>query len=1052
MTTSRPSGSEPASGSFDLLHPGVQRWIWQRQWRALHDAQESAIPVILAREEDVLISAATASGKTEAAFLPICSALADGQAATGFGAVYIGPLKALINDQFGRLEELCGQLQIPVHRWHGDVDASRKARLVRQPSGILLITPESLEALFVNRGTRIASLFRGVRHIVIDELHSFIGSERGAQLQSLLHRLELAVRHPIPRIGLSATLGDMGTAAEFLRPGGGGNVRLISSSSDAQELRLQIKGYLDDEPRRSREQAPEGERAEDVIGGGRLAIADHLFTALRGSNNLVFANARQNVELFTDLLVRRSERAGVPNEFVPHHGSLSKEIREDTEARLKESSLPVTAICTSTLEMGIDIGSIVSVAQIGAPPGVAALRQRLGRAGRRGGPATLRMYVAEPEITSQSAPQEELRTQLVQIIAIVNLLLDRWYEPPETGGLHLSTLVQQILSMISQHGGVTPHDAYQTLCAHGPFRHVDPRLFKTLLRDLGEADLLRQERDGLLLHGQEGERIVNHYTFFAAFASPEEYRLVTGGRTLGSLPITYPLVEGDLMIFAGRRWKIIAVDQRSKVIELAAAGGGNAPPFWGAPADVHDRVRAEMRLVYETEKTPVYLDAGAQRLLTEGRNAYRRLSLAETPIVGWGNDTLLIPLRGDTIMSTLALALHQRGISVGHQGAVLTLSDTSPQHAIDVLADLADGPAPEAEELAVLVPDKTIEKYDDVLSEELRTTAYAARKLDVATTWAALPDLVAVAQRAAPAHRSVPAPAARIRHEIGSIPYAVIDVETTGLDPLRDRIVEIAVLRLGADGAVERSYKTVLHNDSGPGPTHIHGLTAGDLAGAPAFSDVAGDLAELIDGTVLVAHNAQFDSAMLTNEFARTGAAPDDLLTLCTLDLARRFGPGQRSLALADCAAEEGIPPGRAHTASDDAQVTVQLLLRYLDRARQAGHRWLDEIGAVGGLPTKRWAPWAPSRRHRGRTHVPAEPLRRRLPIPVLGSRQETVYADHVARAALTPDTFARQIPLLRDTASKLELSSGDLARIHRHLAEAWRGLPGEQSLLHGLD
>jgi ATP-dependent Lhr-like helicase len=662
------------------------------------------------------------------------------------------------------------------------------------------------------------------------------------------------------------------------------------------------------------------------------------------------------------------------------------------------------------------------------------------------------MYVAEPETTSKSSPQEELRTQLVQIIAVVNLLLGRWYEPPETGGLHLSTLVQQILSMISQHGGVTPHDAYQVLCGHGPFRHVDPRLFKTLLRDLGAADLLRQERDGLLLHGQEGERIANHHTFFAAFAAPEEYRLVAGGRTLGSLPISYPLLEGDLMIFAGRRWKIVTVDQRGKVIELTSAGGGNAPPFSGIAADVHDRVRTEMRLVYESQDMPIYLDAEAQRLLTEGRKAYRRLNLANTPIVGWGNDTLLVPLRGDTIMSTLALALHQRGISVGHEGAALTLSRTAPRHVLDLLADLAAGPAPEAEELAAIVPDKIIDKYDDVLGEELRTIAYAARKLDVAATWAALPDLVAAAQSAEPAHHSVQVVTEAVRHEIGSLPYAVIDVETTGLDPLRDRIVEVAILRLDGDGALVRSYMTVLHNDSGAGPTHIHGLTAGDLAGAPTFSDIAGDLAELLDGAVLVAHNAMFHSAMLTAEFARTGAVPDDLLILCTLDLARRFSPGQRSLALADCAAEEGIPLAQAHTAGHDAQATAQLLLRYLDRARQAGHRWLDEVGSTGGLPTRQWAPWAPSRRRHGRTHTPAAPLRRGLPIPALDTREEVLYADHVARVALMPETFAQQISLLRDTARKLELSPAGLSRIHRHLADAWRDFPTEQTLLRRLD
>lgn len=750
MTTSAPSGSESGSRSFDLLHPTVQRWIWQQRWTALHDAQEAAIPAILAGADDVLISAATASGKTEAAFLPICSALAEPSGAGGFGAVYIGPLKALINDQFGRLEELCGLLEIPVHKWHGDVDAARKARLVRQAAGIVLITPESLEALLANRGTRVPSMFQGVRHIVIDELHSFIGTERGAQLRSLLHRLELAVRRRIPRIGLSATLGDMRAAAEFLRPAGGERVRLIESSSDGQELRLQLKGFLDDAPRPPGPRTPAGDQSEDIAGGGGRAIADHLFAVLRGSNNLVFANARQNVEYFTDLLVRRGEQAGVPNEFIPHHGNLSKELREDTEARLKDGSLPVTAVCTSTLEMGIDIGSIASVAQIGPPPGVAALRQRLGRTGRRGGPATLRMYAAERELALSSPPQDELRVQLVQMIAVVDLLLDRWCEPPEAGGLHLSTLVQQILSLISQHGGVLPQDAYQALCAQGPFQHVGPGLFKTLLHDLGQADFIRQEKDGLLLHGEEGERIANHYTFYAAFHAPEEYRLVTTGHTLGSLPLAHPLAPGSLMIFAGRRWRIAAVDPRAKVIELAPAGGGNAPAFTGVAADVHDRIRTEMRLVYESDTVPVYLDSGAQRLLAEGRDAYRRLNLARTPLVDWGNDTLLIPLRGDTLMNTLALALHQRGISAARQGAVLILADTAPRHAIDALTALAAEPPPAPESLAALVPDQVIEKYDGVLGEELRTLAYAARKLDVAATWAALPDIVAAAEAGAP--------------------------------------------------------------------------------------------------------------------------------------------------------------------------------------------------------------------------------------------------------------------------------------------------------------
>jgi len=157
---------------------------------------------------------------------------------------------------------------------------------------------------------------------------------------------------------------------------------------------------------------------------------------------------------FSDLLRRRCEHEGLPNEFWPHHGSLSREIREDTEAALKAGNRPATAICTTTLELGIDIGSVKSVAQIGPPPSVAALRQRLGRSGRRPGePAILRAYVVENYVTAQSPVSDRLRESLVQSAACVRLLLGNWFEAPREGGLHLSTFVQQILSIIAERGG-----------------------------------------------------------------------------------------------------------------------------------------------------------------------------------------------------------------------------------------------------------------------------------------------------------------------------------------------------------------------------------------------------------------------------------------------------------------------------------------------------------------------------------------------------------------------------------------------------------------------
>ncbi len=690
----------------------------------------------------MIIAAATASGKTEAAWLPICSVLATeagtDAAQAGVKALYLSPLKALINDQYSRLDQLCEHLDLPVHRWHGDVAGSQKRLVTRRPDGLLLITPESLESLFVNQGEQIARLFGGLRYVVIDELHSFIGTERGAQLQSLLHRIELAVRHRVPRIALSATLGDFGAAAEFLRPGAGDEVTVISSVDEERtELRMQLRGYIAADPVKARDD-PTGETG---VEWDKAAIADHLFDTLRGSDNLVFTNARGSVEVYTDLLSRRSADANVPNEFLPHHGNLSKDVREHVEERLKASDTPTTAICTSTLEMGIDIGSADSVAQIGAPLGVSVLRQRLGRSGRRGQPAVLRMYVSEPELTDHTPPADALRSQLMQTIAMVDLLLERWYEPPDLRRLHLSTLIQQILSVIAQRGGADAAPLFDALCASGPFRTVDRPTFVALLRAMGEAELVSQDSDGLLLHGPAGEKLVNHYSFYTAFTTDDEYRLVSSGRTLGSLPVDYPISVGSLLIFSGRRWRVLAVETQQRVIDLAPARGGRPPAFPGLGAEVADEVRRRMRRWYEGDAVPVYLDPTAQRLLDEGRAAYRRLQLDLQPFVSWGRDTVLLPWRGDLIMNTLAVVLREQRLEIGQDGVALTVRRTTTTGLWELIRELAAAPPPDPLALADTVANKAADKHDQYLGDTLLTASYAARSLDVPGAWSTLRQL-----------------------------------------------------------------------------------------------------------------------------------------------------------------------------------------------------------------------------------------------------------------------------------------------------------------------
>ncbi|HEV7672496.1 MAG TPA: DEAD/DEAH box helicase [Thermoanaerobaculia bacterium] len=725
------------SSAFHLLHPKIQRWIWRTDWTELHDVQERAIPAIHGAEKDVVISAATAGGKTEAAFLPILSRLVEDPGGS-IRALYVSPLRALINDQFRRLDALCEELQIPVHRWHGDVGAAQKRKVREHPAGVLIITPESLEALFVLRGPEVPGIFARLDFVVVDELHVFLNSERGAQLQSLLHRLELTLRRRVPRIGLSATLGDLGLACEFLRPGQGNEVTQVESRAVGQELRMQVRGYLLAPPtigkvaraEASTDSATESPSEEDGA-GDFIDISNHLFNHLRGGHHLIFANSRSQVEQLADRLLRLCERHRIPNEFWPHHGNLSKELREEAERAIKDSTRPASAVCTTTLELGIDIGAIESVAQIGCPPSVASLRQRLGRSGRQGEPAVLRAYVQERKIMPNTPPHATLRIELVETLAMVELLLTGWCEPPDLRRLHLSTLVQQVLSLVAQHGAIQVRQAWGALCERGPFSGVTSTIFASFLRSLGREELVQQDHSGELVLAERGERLVNHYTFFASFSTPDEYRLTASGRALGTLPVTFPLFPGLHLIFGGKRWRVVHVDDVGKVVDLLPAAGGRPPAFpprSGPPVD--GRVRREMLRLYLGVNIPTYLDSGGRELLREARENFRRMRLPEKALLPSGTTMILFPWCGDAIMDTLVVWLASREVEVRREGLALIFEGLAQEPLTKHLNSMLREEPPSAEQLGLTVSNKIREKFHPFLDEQLLAADYAA-SLDV---------------------------------------------------------------------------------------------------------------------------------------------------------------------------------------------------------------------------------------------------------------------------------------------------------------------------------
>jgi len=715
------------SSSFFLLDKRIQRFIWSEGWTELRDAQEMAIPLILKGERDVIVAAATAAGKTEAAFLPILTKLLAEPDGGGL-VVYISPLKALINDQFGRLDRLCELLEIPVWPWHGDVSSTPKTKFLKTPQGVLLITPESLEAMLCNRGTSVARIFSRAMYVVVDELHAFIGTERGKQLQSLMHRMEIVADRKIRRVGLSATLGDMSLAAGFLRPNGAGNVALVESKSSSAELKFRVKGYEDT----SILTYEQGEPSESMV---PRQIAKDLFGVLRGSNNLVFPNSRREVERYTHLLTEMCEEERVPNEFWPHHGSLSKEIRYETEAALKQKERPATAICTNTLELGIDIGAVKSVVQIGAPPSVASLRQRLGRSGRRKGePAILRGYCIESELNEKSSLASLLRLGTVEMAAKISLLLDRWFEPPVTMGLHLSTLIQQLLSLISQNGGIHAGHAYKLLCgSEAPFNAVSADEFKTLLRHLGSSEILMQDSSGLLLHGAVGEQIANHYAFYAAFTTDEEFRLVSQGKTLGTLPLSQMLTVGQRILFAGKTWLVEEIQEREKTIYVRRAGGGTPPTFSGGGGRVHSRVRSRMRELLEGQNELTFLDPTAQRFLAEARSSYSMMELAGKVVHNLGSQSLILTWLGDSGNEALACYLRYCGLDAAPAGpgVEVMMGGRTVEQLEQALAKFAASAWPNLDELLAGAMNLEREKWDRLLPKELLGKSYASLNLDI---------------------------------------------------------------------------------------------------------------------------------------------------------------------------------------------------------------------------------------------------------------------------------------------------------------------------------
>jgi ATP-dependent helicase Lhr and Lhr-like helicase len=723
-------------GAFDRLHPSIQKVLWDMKWGSLRDLQVDAIGAWFDGTSDFILMANTASGKTEAAFLPVVSSIAGDEGAGSVRVLYVAPLKALINDQCRRVEDLCGRANISVHRWHGDVSQDKKHNLVESPSGVLLITPESLESLLMRRGPDLRRVFQKLEAVIIDEMHAFLDNERGRQLCCQLARLE-KLRKDLPktrRLGLSATLGSgengLERAKKWLQGGRASDV-LIVESKGARSIELVIKAFVQE----AVNPAPSGatEEQEEDLSAGLISVAQHILDNLRGRTNLVFCNRKAQIEILADFLRQLCERNSLPNEFLVHHGSLSKPIREHTEQEL-HSGRPTTALCSSTLELGINVGDVHSVGQVEPPHSVSALKQRLGRSGRKEGTSSrLWLYVPLLKVKAVDPLPDRLYTPLLQAVSMVDLMLEKWVEPPSFWEEDFSTFIQQTLSLVVERGGVSAQEAYRVLSSSPPFSGVSERTFADLLRDLAAADLIEQAANKDLILGLKGEKLTSHYDFFAAFSAPDEYDVMDGSRHIGSIELMPGYFKvGDHILLAATRWKIIEIDEERQLLIVRRSHEKRPTPWLRGGGHIHSKIRERMRELLLNSPTPKWVNASSAQVLEWARSEARTANLGNTNWVDDGSTLWLFTWTGSRANHTLRLLLLASGFTVIDRGICLGIEGARSQVEATLKKSKAELPKPE--ELVIeSFPDEIppVGKHGAYLSQILRARAYASAHLDM---------------------------------------------------------------------------------------------------------------------------------------------------------------------------------------------------------------------------------------------------------------------------------------------------------------------------------
>ena len=728
--------------AFDRYAPFVQEYIYQNHWENLRSIQVAAADAIFNTDENVLLTASTASGKTEAAFFPIITLFSEDMPSS-VGCIYIGPLKALINDQFSRLNDLCAEADIPVWHWHGDVAQSHKAKLMRHPSGILQITPESLEALLLHKHAAIAKLFGDLRFVVIDEVHSLLRGDRGGQTLCLIERLSRIAGVNPRRIGLSATIGDPEGTGEFLSLGTGRKTIIPKIDAKGSKWRLSMEHfYVKDAQAAEDKQIPGAlpvleEKTDDAPANADPGIG-YIFEHTRGKKCLVFVNSREECEMVTTTLRHYCELNHEPDRFLVHHGNLSASYRETAEEIMKDDSQYMTTVTTATLELGIDIGRLERAFQIDAPWTVSSFLQRMGRTGRRELPPEMWFVIREDEPEVRAMLPTTIPWKLLQGIALVQLYLEeRWVEPPRLDRLPFSLLYHQTMSTLASCGELSPRALADRVLRLHYFHRITQEDYRVLLRHLIATDHIQQTEQGGLIVGLAGERVINSFKFYGVFQESEEYTVRSESQELGT--VVSPPPVGEKLAIAGHVWQVLDVDHKRRLIYCQQVKGSVPAYFGQCPGDLHTKILTRMRRVLQEDRQYPYLMKNAVARLEQARFTAAHSGAAEKTLINLGgNMWCLLPWVGTYTFLTMerflkikcADRLGLRNLDSARPFFIQFTMKADESTFFRVLAEEIRKPIDPME----LVYPKELplfDKYDEYLPEELVKKGFALGVLDV---------------------------------------------------------------------------------------------------------------------------------------------------------------------------------------------------------------------------------------------------------------------------------------------------------------------------------